>query len=65
MDAKSDSIPIGLRRLIDPNKFRQMAAERAFFKAEKRGFAPGHEMDDWLEAEKEVSNQCFYWQQEV
>lgn len=65
MDAKSDLIPIGLRGLIDPNKFRQMIAERAFFKAEKRGFAPGHEMDDWLEAEKEVSNQCFYWQQEV
>ncbi len=65
MDAKSDLIPIGLRGLIDPNMFRQMVAERAFFKAEKRGFAPGHEMDDWLEAEKEVSNQCFYWQQEV
>lgn len=65
MDAKSDLIPIGLRGLIDPDMFRQMIAERAFFKAEKRGFAPGHEMDDWLEAEREVSNQCFYWQQEV
>jgi hypothetical protein len=28
--------------------------EAAYFKAEKRGFAPGHELDDWLEAEEEV-----------
>jgi len=29
----------------------------------KRGFEPGHEMDDWLEAEREISNQCRYWSQ--
>lgn len=29
-------------------------AQRAYYKAEKRGFAPGNELDDWLEAEKEV-----------
>lgn len=28
-------------------------AEMAYYKAEKRGFEPGHEMDDWLEAEQE------------
>ncbi|MCB1786658.1 MAG: DUF2934 domain-containing protein [Chromatiaceae bacterium] len=26
----------------------------AYYKAEKRGFAPGRELDDWLEAEREV-----------
>ena len=26
----------------------------AYFKAEKRGFAPGHALDDWLEAEREI-----------
>lgn len=26
-------------------------AEAAYFRAEKRGFAPGNELDDWLEAE--------------
>ncbi|HFD12682.1 MAG TPA: DUF2934 domain-containing protein [Crenotrichaceae bacterium] len=30
-------------------------AEAAYYIAEKRGFAPDHEMDDWLEAEKEVA----------
>ena len=28
-------------------------AELAYFKAENRGFAPGHELEDWLEAEGE------------
>lgn len=26
----------------------------AYFRAERRGFAPGHEVEDWLEAEGEV-----------
>ena len=50
---------------IDPNKFREMVAERAYCKAGKREFIAGHEMDDWLEAEGEVRNQCLYWFQEV
>ncbi len=28
-------------------------AELAYYKAENRGFAPGYELEDWLEAEKE------------
>lgn len=28
-------------------------AEMAYYKAEKRGFEPGHELEDWLEAEQE------------
>jgi hypothetical protein len=28
-------------------------AELAYFKAESRGFAPGHQLEDWLEAEGE------------
>ena len=29
-------------------------AEAAFFIAERRGFAPGHELEDWLRAENQV-----------
>ena len=29
-------------------------AELAYYKAESRGFEPGHELEDWLEAEKEL-----------
>ena len=31
-----------------------MVARAAYFRAEKRGFAPGHELDDWLAAEAEI-----------
>lgn len=50
---------------VDPNKFREMIAERAYCKAEKREFIGGCEIEDWLEAEGEVKNQCLYWFQEV
>jgi Protein of unknown function (DUF2934) len=29
-------------------------AKAAYFNAERRGFAPGHELEDWLTAENEV-----------
>ena len=29
-------------------------AELAYYKAESRGFEPGYEMNDWLEAEREL-----------
>ena len=32
----------------------RMIAVAAYHKAEKRNFAPGHEVDDWLAAEREV-----------
>jgi hypothetical protein len=31
-----------------------MIAERAYLRAERRGFAPGNEDEDWLAAEAEV-----------
>ncbi|MBL6750963.1 MAG: DUF2934 domain-containing protein [Nevskia sp.] len=29
-------------------------ARAAYFRAQQRGFAPGHEVEDWLAAEAEV-----------
>jgi len=43
------------------DKFREMVAVNAYYRAEKRGFGPGHEMDDWLEAEQEIIKQYRYW----
>jgi hypothetical protein len=31
-----------------------MIAEAAYFRALRRGFVPGHELDDWLAAEAQV-----------
>jgi hypothetical protein len=46
---------------IDADEFWQMVSDQAYLKAEKRGFISGHEMDDWLAAEEEVSEKCFIW----
>lgn len=34
-----------------------LIAQAAYFRAEHRGFAPGHELEDWLIAEAEVDAQ--------
>lgn len=31
-------------------------AEAAYYRAERRGFSPGRELEDWLEAEKEMND---------
>lgn len=33
----------------------EAVARAAYFLAQARGFAPGHELDDWLVAEQQVS----------
>jgi hypothetical protein len=38
-----------------PSDFVSLIAERAYFRAERRGFVPGRELDDWLAAEREVT----------
>jgi hypothetical protein len=35
--------------------FGAAIAERAYYRAERRGFAPGHELEDWLAAEREIA----------
>jgi hypothetical protein len=39
---------------IAPEERWRMIAIAAYHKAEKRGFAPGNELQDWAEAEKEI-----------
>ncbi|WP_374086715.1 DUF2934 domain-containing protein [Methylomicrobium lacus] len=38
----------------DPSDDTARIAELAYYKAERRGFEPGHELEDWLEAEQEL-----------
>lgn len=39
---------------VDPQQRAMLIAQAAYFRAIDRGFAPGHEVDDWLAAEAEV-----------
>jgi hypothetical protein len=45
------SAPAGF---VDPGQRNALIAKAAYFRAESRGFAPGHETEDWLAAESEV-----------
>jgi hypothetical protein len=40
---------------FDPSSSRDaLIATAAYYRAESRGFAPGHETEDWLAAEREI-----------
>ncbi len=39
---------------IDAAEREARIAVAAFFLAESRGFEPGHELDDWLQAERQI-----------
>jgi hypothetical protein len=41
---------------IDPDVRRQLVAAEAYFLAERRGFAAGHELEDWVAAEEAVDS---------
>ena len=45
------------RMQADPELVKAAIAEAAYYKAESRGFTPGHEIADWLAAESEVHEQ--------
>jgi hypothetical protein len=48
------SLPV--KRVSDEER-RDMIARAAYFRAEKRQFAPGHEVEDWVAAEADVDRE--------
>jgi Protein of unknown function (DUF2934) len=42
------------RSADDPADRHDRIARAAYRRAQERGFEPGHELDDWLEAEHEI-----------
>ncbi|MBK1701078.1 hypothetical protein CKO22_09120 [Thiococcus pfennigii] len=43
-------------RPLTEGEREQRIKEVAYFRAQRRGFAPGHEIEDWLAAEEEIDN---------
>jgi hypothetical protein len=35
-------------------EIRQLIAQAAYYRAKERGFEPGHELEDWVQAESEI-----------
>jgi hypothetical protein len=63
--ALSDSAALGvletaqgtaISRSVDPDDRRRMVAAEAYFRAERRGFAAGKELEDWVAAEVVVDS---------
>lgn len=47
-------------QFVGPERRAALIAEAAFYRAEKRGFAPGNEVEDWLAAESEVDAELMH-----
>ena len=41
-------------RSPSPDELRRLIEEAAYYRAKQRGFEPGHELEDWIQAESEV-----------
>jgi hypothetical protein len=56
-DSEQRAAPIttsNARADASPEEIRQLIAEAAYYRAKQRGFQPGHELEDWIQAESEV-----------
>ena len=42
-------------RAVTPADRHRLIAEAAYRLAERRGFEPGHELEDWLTAEQQIT----------
>jgi hypothetical protein len=55
MQAKASFDPLWFCAPFDESERRRtLIAEAAYFRAQRRDFEPGHELEDWLAAELEV-----------
>jgi hypothetical protein len=50
-----------LRAPLSDEEIRQLITQAAYYRARRRGFAPGHEFEDWIEAEAEVMTRLGLW----
>jgi hypothetical protein len=50
------SAPTGADTDLTTESRHEAIARAAYFLAEARGFEPGHELDDWLSAERQISS---------
>jgi hypothetical protein len=51
---KPQGMGASARAEVSAEEVRKLIAEAAYYRAKKRGFTPGHEVEDWVQAEAEV-----------
>ncbi|NCA69983.1 MAG: DUF2934 domain-containing protein [Sphingobacteriia bacterium] len=52
--SSAPSISLSSIAKVSDHERLHMIAEAAYYRAEKRNFAPGHEAEDWAAAEREI-----------
>jgi hypothetical protein len=59
-NVKTNKMPKNAENMQDWNEeLHELIAERAYYKAEARGYAPGHEIQDWVDAEAEIEAELY------
>lgn len=58
--AAVSAIAPSFSQFVGPEQRAALIAEAAFFRAERRGFTPGLEVEDWLAAESEVDGRLMH-----
>ena len=53
-DLQPNSVVTRSGAFIEPHRRQAMIAEAAYYLAEQRAFDPGHDVDDWLQAEQQI-----------
>jgi hypothetical protein len=47
-----------VEQICTPTERHEMIARAAYYRSQRRGFAPGLELDDWLAAEQDINAIC-------
>ncbi|MGH8397430.1 MAG: DUF2934 domain-containing protein [Gammaproteobacteria bacterium] len=54
LNAKNNNLTASSTKPDQVMRYR-MIAEAAYYRSERRGFIPGHELEDWLAGEMEIT----------
>ena len=60
-EERAEPLASELRASLTQEEIRALIAEAAYHRARQRGFAPGHELEDWVEAEAQVMTRLGLW----
>jgi hypothetical protein len=60
-EAREEPLASNLRAGLSDEELRALIAQEAYYRAQRRGFAPGYELKDWLEAEASVMTKLGLW----
>lgn len=60
-EERAEPLASELRAPFTDEEIHALIAEAAYHRARERGFAPGHEQEDWIEAEAQVMTRLGLW----